>query len=286
MKTRVIAVANNKGGVAKTTTAASLAYGLARKLHETYGAKSPRVLAIDLDPQGNLSDLFGLRKQQAEQAACVGNILESGRLSRENFVEADREEEGLPRPNLLLIPASRGLEDVAQDLVLRQMSRRAKFDLTTVLYDCLHPLLSIEASKRPFAFIVIDCPPKLDVLKRAVYHFADEVVVPVKTDHVSLIGVKQHTDDLYALKEEDKRKFKAVLRFVVPTMMRSREVLDKSIYGDLVRLYTAKLVAEPVPQSVVVKEAPATNGRIIFEYAPDSPPAIVYQKLVERMYAN
>jgi len=118
------------------------------------------------------------------------------RTLQNNIIALDRAEEGLPQPNLYLLPASRNLEDVAQDLVVMTTMRTAQrsgFSLDTVLADALSPLLD------QFDFIVIDCPPKLDTLKRAVYNFADEVVVPVKTDHVSLVGARQHTNDLYNL---------------------------------------------------------------------------------------
>ena len=194
MKTRVIAVADNKGGVGKTTTASILADGLAKMCRKYRGGAN--VLVVDLDPQGNQADMFGVRADVLADRLCVGNVLmEPGnlRVLQDNIISVDREEEGLPRPNLYLLPASRNLEDVTQDLVVMTTMRTAQrsgFSLDTVLADALEPLLD------QFDFIVIDCPPKLDTLKRAVYNFADEVIVPVKTDHVSLVGARQHTDEL------------------------------------------------------------------------------------------
>jgi chromosome partitioning protein len=135
-----------------------------------------------------------------------------------------------------------------------------------------------------FAFVIIDCPPKLDTLKRAVYHFADEVVVPVKADHISLIGARQHTDDLYNLQQEDSRKFKARVSLVVPTMLPSRQVLASRVVEQMQSFYGVDLVSEPVPESVYVKEAPAVGGKTLFEYAPKSAPARAYATIVERVF--
>lgn len=282
MNTRVIAVADNKGGVGKTTTAGILADGLSRmcKKHRP----DANVLIVDLDPQGNQSDIFGVRGDVLAEGLCVGNVLmETGDLQRlqNNIISLDREEEGFPRPNLYLLPASRNLEDITQDLVVMTTLRTAKrsgFDLDTILADALNPLLG------SFDFIIIDCPPKLDTLKRAVYNFADEVVVPVKADHISLVGARQHTDDLYNLQQEDPRKFKARVSLVVPTMMASRQVLATQVVEQMQAFYGRDLVSEPIPESVYVKEAPAANGQTLFEYAPSSSPSRAYALIVERVF--
>jgi chromosome partitioning protein len=273
---KVIAVANNKGGVAKTTTAGNLAYGLSRLLIKD-GVVTGRVLAIDLDPQGNLADFFGVRKMVGDR--CIGEVLAGRQSLKQAVMPVDREDEGLPRPNLFLIPASSALESSTQELVLRQLlpAYRDQFDLDTVLRDALSPLLS------HFQYVVIDCPPKLDVLKRAVYNLADEVVVPVKADHISLIGARQHTTDLVKLKEgKNGRKFPARLVAILPTMVQPRQVLARETIAVMKRYYR-DLVMDPVPDSVVVKESPATGGRTLFEYAPESPPAIAYLNLVRRL---
>ncbi|MCA9935856.1 MAG: ParA family protein, partial [Anaerolineales bacterium] len=121
-------------------------------------------------------------------------------------------------------------------------------------------------------------------LKRAVYNFADEVIVPIKADHVSLVGARQHTDDLYQLQQEDSRKFKARVSLVVPTMLPSRQVLATQVVEQMQAFYGRDLVSEPVPESVYVKEAPAAGGKTLFEYAPGSAPAKVYAAIVERVF--
>ena len=282
MKTRVIAIADNKGGVGKTTTAGAVADGLARMCQKYRDGEN--VLVVDLDPQGNQADVFGVRADVQEDNLCVGHVLmEPGNLQilQHNIILLDRKEDGFARPNLYLLPASRNLEDVTQDLVVMTTMRTAQrsgFSLDTILADALEPLMG------RFAFIVIDCPPKLDTLKRAVYNFADEVVVPVKTDHMSLVGARQHTDDLYALRSEDPRKFKARVSLVVPTMQPPRQILATQVVEQMQTFYGRDIVSVPVPESVYVKEAPAAGGQTLFEYAPNSSPSRAYATIVERIY--
>lgn len=275
--TKVIAVANNKGGVAKTTTAGNLGYGLSRYLMRD-GTVRGHVLMIDLDPQGNLSDFFGVRPRA--EGKCIGNILENPgdtAVLRSNIIKIDRDDDGLPRPNILLIPASHELEFVTEEMTMRQLSQRHKsFDICTALGDALEPLVG------RFNYIVIDCPPKLDVLKRAVYNFADDVIVPVKADYMSFQGAQQHTNDLRSLRDEYGDKIKARLRFIVPTMVSPRQILARNVMGAMVDLYGRAYVADPIPESVDVKESPAL-GQSLFEYAPQSVSAAAYGKLVGRV---
>lgn len=84
--------------------------------------------------------------------------------------------------------------------------------------------------------------------------YADEVIVPVKTDHVSLVGARQHTDDLYNLQQEDSRKFKARVSLVVPTMMPSRQILASQVVEQMEGFYGRDLVNRPVPESVYVND--------------------------------
>jgi chromosome partitioning protein len=275
--TKVIAVANNKGGVAKTTTAGNLGYGLSRYLMKG-GQIQGHVLMVDLDPQGNLSDFFGVR--QRAEGKCIGNILDKpGDVDalKANVIKLDRDDDGLQRPNIFLIPASRELEFVTEELTMRQLSQRHKgFDISMALSDALAPLVG------RFRYVVIDCPPKLDVLKRAVYNFADDVIVPVKADYMSFQGAQQHTNDLRTLRDEYGDKIKARLRFVLPTMVQPRQVLAREVMEAMISLYGRGYVADPIPESVDVKESPA-RGQSLFEYAPQSVPAVAYGKLVGRV---
>ena len=294
---RIIAVANNKGGVAKTTTAGNLAAGLAFRLAAaSNGSGNPgKVLVVDLDNQGNQADFFGVRdriydRHNNPEGACLSNLLNDENCNIREFVTSlDRAKDGLSRPNLFLIPATLELTFALENLgaidsisvyqASLSRGRRqlvATRQLDTILSDRLRRLA------HNFDFIILDCPPNLDVLKRAVYEFADEIIVPVKTDRLSAIGAQQHTDDIVRMIREHDLKVR--ISCIVPTMMRARQVLAEETVEMLISRYGAGRVAKPIPESVYIKEGPAAGGLTVFEYAPDSAPAAAYADLVEKVY--
>jgi chromosome partitioning protein len=292
--TRIIAVANNKGGVGKTTTAGNLAYGLARVLQSQNGGVG-KVLIVDLDVQGNQADFFGVRDRLYDPetnagGACLSNLFNDPECNARDFViSLDRAREGFARPNLFLSPATRELGFAVENLAAvdsisdyqASISRGRKklaavHQLDTVLSE------RFERLAHNFDFILVDCPPNLDILKRAVYEFAGEVIVPVKTDRLSAIGAQQHTDDIVRMIRQHDLKIK--ISFIVPTMMRARQVLAEQTVESLRSRYGASRVAMPVPESVYIKEGPAAGGLAVFEYAPKSEPAKAYADLVRRVY--
>jgi chromosome partitioning protein len=283
--TRVIAIANNKGGVGKTTTAANLAFGLATKLGE-----GGRVLLIDLDTQGNQADMLGVRERVYHpttnpDGACISNLINDPDCAIHEFIiSVDRREEGLNRPNLFLVPATNELslatDNIAAiDSVNAYQASISRSRRAPVVKPQMDTLLSDRFArvKQTFDYIIIDCPPNLDTLKTAVYEFADEVIVPVKTDRLSAIGAQQHTDDILTMIRE--RGITVRISHIVPTMMQGRQILASQTVDWLKKRY-GNLVSTPIPESVHVKESPAAEGRTLFEYAPDSKPAKAYNDLV------
>jgi len=293
---RIIAIANNKGGVAKTTTAGNLAFGLAYLLgNKGSNGDAGKVLVVDLDGQGNQADFFGVRERLYDptdnpQGACISHVLNDENCEIHDFViSVDRSAAGLPRPNLFLVPATQELNYAVDNIgaidsisayqasISRGRSQLlATRQLDTILSDRLARLT------HNFDFIILDCPPNLDALKRAVYEFADEVIVPVKADRLSAIGAQQHTDDLVRMIREFDLKVR--ISFIVPTMMRARQVLAEETVEMLRARYGSNRVTEPIPESVYIKEGPAAGGLTVFEYAPTSAPAKAYAELVERVY--
>jgi chromosome partitioning protein len=184
-KARIYAVVNRKGGVGKTTTAVTLGHGLAKKI-----AGEGHVLIVDLDPQGNVATSLGLSVNGRD----IADVLTGEAPVEEAILHADRSQVGGPaRPNLWVLPASDALADAKLTLVanaaltsvLDQFGGRAVKAVPT------DQLLQTHLSKAvaTFDYIILDCPPSLDMLGTAIYHFADEAVVPVKVDY---LGVDRH----------------------------------------------------------------------------------------------
>lgn len=277
---RVIAIMNRKGGVGKTSTAVTLAHGLARKLEPQGG----RVLIVDLDPQGNVALSLGISPQGE---ADLADLLLGRSSLRGCVVPATQPAtDGLQRPNLFLIPASDRLATAKLQLVSQETMAvvAARFegkrlaDVPTVdglLVDKLGP------ARQVFDYIILDCPPSLDMLGNAVYHFADEAIVPVKVDFLGSAGTVRHTQNIIDAQESG---IDIKISLVVPTFVHDRQVLAREVVQALVKRYGKQRVAFPIPASVKIEQAPADGGKTIFEYAPDSAPALAYAKLVERVY--
>lgn len=275
---RVLAVTSYKGGVGKTTTAVSLAHGLARKMSEE--GRKGSVLLLDLDPQAHCAPALGLRPQ-----GCVGDLLLGAAAPEDVIVPADRSHDGGPaRPNLYLLPATSRLLRVQSSLLARAAGEGLLQQLGRPAADNPAPLSGLLAHRlrevqQVFAFIVVDYPSPLDLLWQTVYHLSDDVVLPVKVDYLSVKGL-----GLAFSSEGNPSHLGAKLRVILPTFMYRRRILARQMLQELSRRFGAQRVADPVPASVRLAEAPAAGGQTIFEYAPGSAPARAYRQLVERVY--
>lgn len=287
--TKVFAITSLKGGVGKTTTASVLAQGLAQKLVAEEGRVTGSVLIVDLDPQGNQADYFGVRdhvwnKQTNTNGKCVSDLLlDRVRDVREVIIKLDRPADGLPRPNLYLIPASRKLEDDLEILFLQDYAntRRAErsgnvyVPIRELLAERLAPLMGV------VNYIIIDTPPQLPILKSAVYNFADEIIVPTKPEDMSVVGCIQHTNDLQQYVDNGA---KSLLRYILPTMIVRRLTSHQQMIADLARTYGIQRMAAPIPQAVAVSQSSGEGGRTLLEFAPaDHPARKAYQHLIDRI---
>ncbi|MCP4422043.1 MAG: ParA family protein [Chloroflexi bacterium] len=276
-KAKVYAVVNRKGGVGKTTTAVTLAYGLARKIEGT-----GHVLLVDLDPQGNVVHSLGLSPNGKD----IAGVLTGDVPVEQAILSADRSESGGPtRSNLWVLPSSDALADAKLTLVtnaalgsvLDQFGGQSRKSVST------NQLLETYLAKAvaTFDYIILDCPPSLDMLGTAIYHFADEAIVPVKVDYLGVGGAVRHTQNII---EAQAKGIDIKVGVIVPTFVRSREILARQMLEALAESYGKSRVAAPIPQSVVVEQSPAAGGLTVFEYASDSAPAKAYWQLVEKVY--
>lgn len=265
---RIYAVANRKGGVGKTTTAVNLAHGLARKL-----AGRGHVLIVDLDPQGNVAASLGLDDfDESVAELLLGETTMESCCYELGAADAGRE-------GLWLIPADQRLQNAKEELMvevgIRAAMRRPTQGLKTLFQRRLN-------GADVFDFIILDCPPSLDILRESVYGFAQAAIVPVKLDYLGAAGTARHTEDIIEAREEGEE---IVVEHFVPTFYRRREILAGDVLRSLKATYSSRRVSQPIPQTVILERASA-NGMSVFEWAPDSEAAAAYGALVERVWAE
>jgi chromosome partitioning protein len=284
-KTRIFAIVNQKGGVGKTTTTISLAYELARLCREDPQAEAPseQVLIIDFDSQGNCAHSLGLHPNGQNLA----NVLIGSGTVRDNMLNADRRQEGLPRPNLWLLPSDQQLANIKTRLIMREAVQSAMSMMELDESEEQVPILEVMRSQigpvaERFAYVLIDCPPSHDAFMNAVYNLAQAAIVPVKVDYLSTVGAGQNIENI---RKAQVSGINIRIHTVVPTFYVPRQVQDNMMLQALTDAYGVQTVAEPIPRSQPVAEAAASGGGMTLqEYAPESPATIAYRALAERIY--
>lgn len=290
MTARIYTVENRKGGVGKTTTAITLAVGLARRCQENGGGN---VLLIDLDPQGDAARGLGL----LPNGRCISKVLLGGGNLDElkaNIMSADRTATGGPsRPNLFILPASDTLADaktqivsqIAADIAASTVAAMFGQQKTKPGNDDIAMLLErkLSIARAAFKYIILDCPPTLDVLQQAVHHFADAAIVPVKVDYHGTSATARHTQNIL---DDQAEGIDITIKAIVPTFYHARHNLTQAMMEDLAARYGRQVITTPIPNTVRVAEAPAVNGLTIFEYEPGHPAAEAYWDLVDHIRSD
>jgi chromosome partitioning protein len=247
---RVLAVANQKGGVGKTTTAISLAAALA--------ALERRILLVDLDPQGNTTGGMGVDK--GSLARSVYGWL----LGQESFGETVRTTE---LPHLALLPSNREL--VGAEVELVAMSRRE-----FLLADRL------AARRAEYDFIFVDCPPSLGLLTINALTAAEGVLVPVQCEYFALEGVSELLATIDRVREELNPRLSVA--GVVATMWDERTNLSRQVLEEIRRHFGEKVFRSPVPRNVRLAEAPSF-GKPILLYDVKSKGAEAYLEIAREL---
>lgn len=248
---RVIGIANQKGGVGKTTTAINLAACLAEK--------GKKVLLIDLDPQGNATSGFGLERGQIENT--VYQLLISDDLSIKDCIQKNVQE------NVDVLPSDVNLSGAEIELI---GIKRKEF----VLKKKLEPI------REDYDFVIIDCPPSLNMLTVNALTTADSVLVPIQCEYYALEGLSLllHTISLV------KKRLNASLEVegVVFTMYDSRTNLSLQVVENVKDNLKQNVYKTIIPRNVRLAEAPS-HGLPINKYDPKSAGAEGYRSLAQEV---
>ncbi len=247
---RTIAISNQKGGVGKTTTAINLGASLA--------AAEMRTLLVDLDPQSNSTSGLGVSKGSFERSTyhsmVFGEPLESILLPTE-------------LESLALAPASRELVGVTMELAQEEGRDRHLCELLDPIAD-------------NYDFIVIDCPPSLDLLTVNALVAADSILIPIQCEYFALEGISELVETIRQIRRQ--RNPELEIEGVLITMFDERTNLAQQVHADLKSFFGSKLFSTKIPRNVRLGEAPS-HGRPILLYDIKSKGAVSYIRLAKEV---
>jgi chromosome partitioning protein len=250
---KVIAITNQKGGVGKTTTAINLAAALA--------ASDIKVLLIDSDPQGNTTSGLGIQK--TEGLATVYDALVDGKPLRECICHTEMD-------GLDLVPADKNL--IGANLELVGVEHRE-----SVLRQRLAGI------QDDYEFILIDCPPALDLLTLNALMAADSVLVPIQCEFFALEGVSGLMDTIDRVR--DSFDHPLTIEGILLTMYDERTNLTRQVAADLREFFADEVFKTVIPRSVRLAEAPS-HGKPILMYDPGSRGSEAYIQLAKEVLGN
>ncbi|MCP8617212.1 ParA family protein [Salirhabdus salicampi] len=250
---KVIAIANQKGGVGKTTTAVNLSASLAQ-----LGSK---VLVVDVDPQGNATSGVGIEKADVDQ--CVYNVLVED-LPAENVCVNTTVE------NLHAVPATIQLAGAEIELV-PTISREVRLQK------------ALKQIREEYDYIIIDCPPSLGLLTINALTAADSVLIPVQCEYYALEGLSQLLNTVRLVQKHLNKSL--MIEGVLLTMLDARTNLGIQVIDEVKKYFQDKVFQSIIPRNIRLGEAPS-YGQPITSYDSRSRGAEVYLELAKEVMAN
>jgi chromosome partitioning protein len=245
---KIVAIANQKGGVGKTTTAVNLGAALAEIGH--------RILIIDLDPQANATSSFGL--QAVEQTSLYEPLLGDASITERIF---PTEREGL-----FIVPSD--LDLAGAEVEIARMPSHL-----TRLAETLQPL----HADATFDFVLLDCPPSLGILMTNALAAADELLTPIQCEYFALEGLVKIVRLIEQVRDSGANK-RLELGGIVMTMFDARTNLSEQVVAEVRQHFGERVYQTVIPRSVRLSEAPSF-GKSILEYAPSGAAAQAYRAL-------
>lgn len=250
---RTIAITNQKGGVAKTTTAVNLSAGIA--------LLGKKVLLIDIDPQGNTTSGFGIDRKEIDR--CIYDVLVNG-VSLEKVVVPTEIK------NLSILPSTIQLAG-------------AEVELVSVISREVRLKKAIDNVKEDYDFIFIDCPPSLGLLTLNSLTAADSVLIPIQCEYYALEGLSQLMNTIKLVRKHLNKNLE--IEGVVMTMFDGRTNLSIQIVEEVKEFFKEKVFDSIIPRNVRLSEAPSF-GKPGIIYDPKSKGSIMYKQLAKEVVEN
>jgi chromosome partitioning protein len=250
---RVIAIANQKGGVGKTTTAVNLGASLA--------VAEQRTLVIDCDPQANTTSALGFPKDPARRTLYQSLILDE------------------PLDRIILSTQVEGLDIISSDKNLVG----ASVELVSMENREYRLKALLEQIREKYSFVLIDSPPALDLLTLNALAASDSVLVPIQCEYLALEGVSELLDTLMRLRRTINPSL--AIEGILLTMYDDRTTLSKQVAADLRSFFGAQVFESVIPRNVRLAEAPSHGKPVIF-YDIHSKGAESYIQLAKEVIAN